>query len=241
MLETIKEHPYITAGAVVGGGIILYMLAGSGDGTSELNAGGVIMSGPTPEQVAAGTQLQALQLEAADRQQDRQNQLQLAELSAAAAATAANMEATSRFNIAQLESDTLRYQIAKSVERDLGVSTLEASVASQQMDLEAFRISEGSANTKIALDYEYNLAVNQQAYDYVIDKKTLKNENKANKRATNLGKKVVKAQVKIAKTGASVTKDANTKNLIGGIINGVFGIANNVTSKSMATQAKKKK
>jgi len=226
IIETVKQHPYMVGGAVIGGVVLIYLLS------DDVESGGsMVVSGPSPDQVAAGTQLQAMAYAAQDNQNARIAELQQLEVTAGAAIEAAYIEARSRFDLATLEGNLLKHNIDTAAYKDVTISSLEAAVANRQIDLEGFRTAEASINTQTALNYEFRLG-----------KKELQNENKQDKRGNKTARKYIDVLPKIANTNAGVVKDANTKSLIGGIIDGVFGIAGGVVNRnSMPVETKKPK
>lgn len=237
ILETVKDHPYATGAVVIGASAVILFLMSSGDeDNGNVYDGGYMVSGPSDAQVAAGTALQAMQMEFAANREELAAQLKLADITAGAAIEAETIKANSAFDLTKIAADLQVYNINKSAETTQQGNVLAAMVAEKNIGLETFRIEEASKNTALQVNAARDFAFYDRSLDFKTDKKGLDVVKKLGKKELNvtkvLGKKQLQVTKKLGVIAGNVQQDANTKGLIGGIINGVFGIAGNVVNKT---------
>lgn len=125
IVETIKQHPYASAGVVfvVGAAIVIY-LRDSGGAT---NASAPAATLDNSSEVAAATQLQQSQLAAGAQEQQQQNQLQASEDTNSTNLSIAQLAQQVQLNGQNVQADTINKQTAAGV-----------SVAGLQYDAENF-------------------------------------------------------------------------------------------------------
>jgi hypothetical protein len=243
ILETVKDHPYATGAVVIGAGAVILFLMSSGDDDSgSVYDGGYMVSGPSDAQVAAGTALQAMQMEFAANREELAAQLKLADITAGAAIEAETIAATRDFNLAQIASDLQKFNITKSAETSMQSNILAASVAEKSINLEAFRIEEASKNTALQVDAAYDIAMYDRTLDFKTDKKVINTAKVLGKKelevTKTLGKKQLQVTKKLGKISGDVQKDASTKGLIGNIIGGIFSLGSSVITNKTNNAAK---
>lgn len=126
MLESIKAHPYVAGGAVIGGLLLVYLLSGSGGGTS--------VSTPSPtDPTAAGTDFQAQSLAAGVQTTQINAALDAAKTADATNITLAGIDAQSKFDIAQLSGGIAMAQINAAQAVTQQTNALTAQVQEQQI------------------------------------------------------------------------------------------------------------
>ncbi len=252
IVETMKAHPYATGAIIIGGGALILFLMSGDDDSSNVYDGGIMLSGPSDAQVAAGVAMSNMQMEFAALREENAAQLRLAEITKGAEVETANIEANSQFNLAKIASDLQTFNIVKSAETTQFANTLQAQVAEKQIGLETLRINEASKNTQAQISATKEVALYDRTLDFETDKKAINTAKilgrkelnvtkdlgkKSIKAATKLGKKQLNVQKKLGKVNAGVQKDAATKGLVGGIIGGLFGLAKPLVSSNVTKKA----
>jgi len=258
ILETVKSHPYATGAVVIGAGaVLLFLTRNNDDDSGNVYDGGYMVSGPSDAQVAAGTALQVASMEAASYREEIAGQTRLAEITAGAAIEAENIKANSAFNLAQMAADLQTLNINKSAETSQQSNVLTAMIAEKTLGLETLRVNEASKNTALQVAAARDVALYDRTLDFKTDQKALGVVKKLGFKELQVTAKLGKKQLDVAKklgklntkAAVDINRNNNTTKLVGGILNGVFGIAGKVVNKTntaaktsyMPVETKKKK
>lgn len=158
MFATLKEHPYITVGALLGG-VALIVIIRSGSG------GGVATTGVDASSVAAATALQQTQMQVQGAISSKQLDLQNNQQIIAGQATLADIQGKYSYDIASLAStDTLA-----KINADQQVISLQSSLSAQTqqkaidagVQTTAITTNASVANTKTLADALVSQSTNQ--------------------------------------------------------------------------------
>lgn len=220
VFQFVQEHPYATAGVVVGG-LVLYLLYSSGSGGSSV----AYQSGPSPEQVQANTALQLGQMQLAGHAQDVN-----------AAVAQAQIIANRDFGIEQLKQQTGVYQIERG--SDVSMAGIEAqrqvqlSGITSQQQIASF--AQQTNQLQIAATRDIALANSATYADIArFNAETVQTSYAANV-AINQSHDSSALQMEQARQGAAVqistgqqktAQKSSSNSLIGNIAGGVLSLA----------------
>lgn len=144
----VTDHPYLTAGGVLVGGILFIALRSGGGG-----GGATMVSAPVdPSVVGAGMQIQAMQMQLQSHSQDLQAQLQSEAEKNAVMLAVAKIQADQQTVNMNLQTALAREGIAVQREGQM----LSATIATQQIDTQrqAMQLQHADTQSQIAATLE---------------------------------------------------------------------------------------